>query len=84
MGTGLGASCAGEGETDNTGELHRYFVRTANKLAMVADIAETYEKTEGGFCAITREISVAEMHKIAKDVMKEDSSAFFAGVHTEV
>jgi hypothetical protein len=32
MGTGLGVSCKGEGEVDNTAELHRYYVRTAEKL----------------------------------------------------
>ena len=84
MGTGLGASCAGEGSVDNTAELHRYFVRTNAKLASVAAVAETYEECEGGFCAVTRELSVAEMHDIAKEVKKEDSCAFFAGVHTEV
>ena len=84
MGTGLGASCAGEGNVDNTAEYHRYFVRTAEKLPLVADVAETYEEAEGGFCAVTRELSVAEMHALAEKVKKEDACAFFAGIHTEV
>ncbi len=84
MGTGLGASCMGEGEVDNTAELHRYFVRTNKKISAVCDIAETYEESEGGFCAVTRELSVAEMHIIAEKVREEDASAFFAGIHTEV
>jgi homoserine dehydrogenase len=84
LGNGMGTRCAGEGEVDNTAELHRYFVRTAEKLGIVSDIAETYESSEGGFCAVTRELSVAEMHEIAEKVMKEDASAFFAGIHTEV
>ena len=84
LGTGMGTVCAGEGEVDNSTELHRYFVRTAEKQSIVADIAETYEQTECGFCAVTRELSVAEMHEIAEKVMKEDACAFFAGIHTEV
>ena len=84
MGTGLGASCAGEGKVDNTCELHRYFVRTAEKLASVAAVAQTYEESEGGFCAVTRELSVAEMHVLAKAARAEDAGAFFAGIHTEV
>ena len=84
MGTGMGTSCAGEGEVDNTTELHRYFVRTKEKLGAVSEIAETYEASEGGFCAVTRELSVAEMHAVAEEVKKEDAEAFFAGIHTEV
>jgi homoserine dehydrogenase len=84
MGTGLGASCAGEGEVDNTAELHRYFVRASKKLSDICDIAETYEENGEDFFAITRELSVAEMHAIAEKVKEEDACAFFAGIHTEV
>jgi homoserine dehydrogenase len=80
----FGVSCSGEGAVDNSAELHRYFVRTAKKIACVEDVAQTYVEKGGDFCAVTREISVAEMHDIAEKVRKEDSCAFFAGIHTEV
>lgn len=80
----FGVACKGEGEVDNSAELHRYYVRTSKKLDAVAAVAETYEAKGEGFCAITREISVAQMHELAKVVTKEDAGAFFAGIHTEV
>ena len=84
MGTGLGVSCKGEGEVDNTEELHRYYVRTAEKLDAVSDVAETYVERNGDFCAVTRELSVAEMQAIAEKVREKDACAFFAGIHAEV
>jgi hypothetical protein len=84
MGTGLGVSCKGEGEVDNTAELHRYYVRTAEKLDAVSDVAETYVERNGDFCAVTRELSVAEMQAIAEKVKENDACAFFAGIHAEV
>ncbi|MBQ9746200.1 MAG: homoserine dehydrogenase [Clostridia bacterium] len=80
----FGVTCSGAGEVDNGAELHRYFVRTAGKLACVAAVAETYEEREGDCYAVTREVSVAEMHELAKAVRAEDAGAFFAGIHTEV
>jgi len=84
QGTNVEVSADGEGEVDNSAELHRYYVRTCKKLDCVAEIAETYEVNGVDFCAVTREISVAEMHELAKEVRKEDAGAFFAGIHTEV
>lgn len=80
----FGVSCKGGAEVDNAAEQHRYFVRTCKKLESVASVAETYEEKNGDFYAVTRELSVAEMHAIAKAVRAEDAEAFFAGIHTEV
>ncbi|MBQ8448084.1 MAG: homoserine dehydrogenase [Clostridia bacterium] len=80
----FGAACSGEGEVDNSAELHRYYVRTSKKIECVAAVAETYEANGEDFCAVTRELSVAEMHAIAEKVKAEDASAFFAGIHAEV
>lgn len=76
--------CTGKGKVENSEEMHRYFVRTAKKCAKVEIIAETYEEKNGAFYAVTREISVSDMHKLAFDVKKSDENAFFAGIHTEV
>ena len=80
----FGASCHGKGKVDNSAELHRYYVRTSKKLSTVDAVAETYEANGEDFCAVTRELSVAEMHELAKAVRAEDEYAFFAGIHTEV
>jgi homoserine dehydrogenase len=80
----FGVSCNGVADVDNSAELHRYFVRTANKNARVLDVAETYEEKDRVFYAVTREISVAEMHEVAKTVKAEDPCAFIAGIHAEV
>lgn len=84
MGTGFGVSCAGEAVVNNAAETHRYLVRTAEKIDAVSAVAETYEEKNGVFYAVTREVSVSDMHKIASEVRAIDACAFFAGIHTEV
>ncbi|MGN1096161.1 MAG: homoserine dehydrogenase [Eubacteriales bacterium] len=76
--------CSGRAVIDNSGNMHRYFIRTSKKEAEISNIAETYVEREGEYFAITREISVADMHKIADNVKKTDKNAFFAGIYTEV
>ena len=84
MGTGFGVSCGGKATVDNSAEMHRYFVRTAAKCASLTAVAETCEEKDGAFYAVTREISVADVHKLAAELKAADASSFIAGIHTEV
>ena len=76
--------CNGSGKVDNSAELHRYFIRTTDKSLVLASVAETCEEKNGIYYTITREVSVADMHKIAIEIKKNDENVFFAGIHTEV
>ncbi|MBQ8862267.1 MAG: homoserine dehydrogenase [Clostridia bacterium] len=84
MGTGFVVSCGGKATVDNSAEMHRYFVRTAEKCASLTAVAETCEEKDGAFYAVTREISVADVHKLAAELKAADASSFIAGIHTEV
>ncbi len=76
--------CDRRGKVDNSGEMHRYFIRTERSFSEIEKIAETYEEKNGVFYAVTREISVFDMHGLASNIKKCDENAFFAGIHTEV
>ena len=84
MGTGFGVSCGGKATVDHSAEMHIYFVRTAEKCASLTAVAETCEEKDGAFYAVTREISVADVHKLAAELKAADASSFIAGIHTEV
>lgn len=76
--------CNGKGTVDNSAEFNRYFIRTSSKIDSIVDIAETSEEDNGVYYIITREISVADIHNIAKEVKEKDENAFFAGIHANV
>jgi homoserine dehydrogenase len=84
MGTGFGVSCNGDACVDNSAEMHRYFVRTSAKCASLESVAETCEEKNGAFYTVTREISVADAHKLAAELKAADAGAFLAGIHAEV
>jgi hypothetical protein len=64
--------------------MHRYFVRTSAKCVSLDALAETCEEKDGAFYTVTREISVADAHKLAAELKAADAGAFLAGVHAEV
>lgn len=56
----------------------KYYIRTATTVD--ADVINGIEKIENTNYIITKEISVAKMHNIAKAIYANDSTAFFAGI----
>ena len=82
--TGFGAKCAGKACVDNGLETHRYFVRSEKKLPCVEAIAQTCEEKDGAYYTVTNEVSVAQIHAIAKEAKALDAGVFFAGIHPEV
>lgn len=67
-----------EANVDNGALTRKYYVRTS--AALPCDIINNKETIDGISYILTKEISVKDMHLIAKDVFATDSGAFFAGI----
>lgn len=62
---------------DNSAIKRKYFIRTAASVPLF--FCESAEKIGGVCYAVTKEISVADMHRFAGMILSRDSESFIAG-----
>jgi hypothetical protein len=62
---------------DNSACKRKYFIRTS--ASFPAFFCESTETIGGVRYAVTKEISVADMHKFAEMILSRDEKSFFAG-----
>jgi len=74
----LPAGCV-EAKADNAGAKHLYYVRLPEAMAELLPV-ETVEVEEGIARVITKEMSVAEMHELAKKIREKGGKLFFAAI----
>ena len=72
------AKCA-DGEADNSSESHVYYVRLPKACMQALPVEEILEDAES-LRAMTKEISVKQMHEIAANLRDNGMAVFFAAV----
>ena len=65
-------------KVDNSALMRKYFIRTNAKID--ASYINNEENVGGVKFTITKPISVAGAHELAKDILKEDGTSFIAGI----
>ena len=65
-------------QTDNDIVKKQYYVRTKAEIA--SDLIASVSRVDADNYIITKEISVAQAHELASEVLKKDGESFFAGI----
>ncbi len=64
---------------DNGALKRTYFIRTTAASIVPEEICAFEQNIDGVFHFVTKEISVAEMHRVASLILEKDATSFFAG-----